>query len=163
MLLRLAKIILPVPCLQVVPSSVQGNGNNINAYISLCLGVSLSFSAALSLILLWRWAHQRGQNGLPTLAPGRTCTGIEPETVASFPSYRYQAKGDFSVTARAASTRHTKQAPAAEEDAEVLIGSRRASEPVLPSPRLAADNLEDRIRYAMQHAPVLSLAQTIAL
>ena len=132
-------------CLQVVPASAQGNGPNINAYISLCLGVSLSFSAALSILLLWRWAHHRGQEGLPTLAPARTCTGIEPETVASFPSYRYKAKGGHSVTARAASTRQSKQA-AAEEDAEVLIGSRRASEPVLPSPRLAANSAADPIK-----------------
>lgn len=131
--------------LQVVPASVQGNGPNVNAYISLCLGVSLSFSAALSILLLWRWAHHRGQDGLPTLAPGRTCTGIEPETVASFPSYRYKAEGGHSVTARAASTRQNKQA-AAEEEAEVLIGSRRMSEPVLPSPRLAATSAADPIK-----------------
>ena len=74
---------------QVVPVVPQG-GNDVNAYISLCLGVTLSFSAAMSLVLLWRWAHQRGQEGLPTLAPGRTTTGIEPATVASFPTYRYQ-------------------------------------------------------------------------
>ena len=90
-------------------------------------------------------AHHRGQDGLPTLAPGRTCTGIEPETVASFPSYRYKAEGGHSVTARAASTRQSKQA-AVEEDAEVLIGSRRASEPVLPSPRLAANSAADPIK-----------------
>lgn len=132
-------------CLQVVPSSVQRNRPNVNAYISLCLGVSLSFSAALSILLLWRWAHHRGQEGLPTLGPGRTCTGIEPETVASFPSYRYKAEGELSVTARAVSTRQSKQA-AAEEDAGVLIGSRRASEPVLPSPRSAASTAQDPIK-----------------
>ena len=149
----------------MVPSSAQGGSNNINAYISLCLGVSLSFSAALSLILLWRWAHQReGQDGLPTLAPGRTRTGIEPETVADFPSYRYKAEcAGLAVTVRAASSRHSKQAPAAEEEAEVLISSRRASEPVLPSPRLAAGGVEDPIKWVVRVARDQSLyvAQTV--
>lgn len=127
---------------------MQGGSNNINAYISLCLGVSLSFSAALSLILLWRWAYQRGgQDGLPTLAPGRTRTGIEPETVSGFPSYQYKAEGaGLTVTARAASSWHSKRAATIEEEAEVLISSRRASEPVLPSPRLAGGGVEDPIK-----------------
>ena len=92
---------------------VPQGGNDINAYISLCLGVTLSFSAAMSLVLLWRWAHQRGQEGLPTLNPGRGNPGIEPETVASFPTYRYHEDEGYTVAAREASTRHTKD----EEDA----------------------------------------------
>ena len=39
-------------CLQVVPASVQRNSPNVNAYISLCLGVSLSFSAGMHFLLL---------------------------------------------------------------------------------------------------------------
>lgn len=128
--------------LQVVPSSAHDSGSSMDAYISLCLGVSLSFSAALSLILLWRWAHPRGQDGLPTIGPGRTGTGIEPHTVASFPSYRYKAEAGWSVTTRAASTKQ----PPAEEDSETLLGSRRASAPVLPLPRLAGSTAEDPIK-----------------
>jgi len=128
---------------QVVPVSPQGNGNDVNAYISLCLGVALSFSAAMSLILLWRWSHHRALEGLPTLGPGRTCTGIEPETVASFPSYRYQEEGGQSVTARAVSVRQTGEAVVAADEGTV---ERRKSEPVFSSPNLAAAAAEDPIK-----------------
>lgn len=124
--------------------SAGGGGNDVNAYISLCLGVTLSFSAAMSLILLWRWTHQRAQDGLPTLAPGRTCTGIEPETVASFPSSQYQVEGEQGVTARAASTRHISTD--VQLEFEKLAGNRRKSEPVLSSPRLAAIGVADPIK-----------------
>lgn len=128
---------------QVVPVSPQGNGNDVNAYISLCLGVALSFSAAMSLILLWRWSHHRALEGLPTLGPGRTCTGIEPETVASFPSYRYQEEGGQSVTARAVSVRQTGEAVVTADEGTV---ERRKSEPVFSSPNLAAAAAEDPIK-----------------
>ena len=123
---------------------VPQSGTDINAYISLCLGVTLSFSAAMSLVLLWRWAHQRGQEGLPTLNPGRTTTGIEPETVASFAKYRYHEDEGYSVAARAASSRHAK----AEDDAgfDELVISRGRSEPALPSPKIAAANAADPIK-----------------
>ncbi|KAL0035152.1 hypothetical protein WJX79_003689 [Trebouxia sp. C0005] len=127
----------------VVPVSPQGSGNDVNAYISLCLGVALSFSAAMSLILLWRWTHHRALEGLPTLGPGRTCTGIEPETVASFPSYRYQEEGGQSVTARAVSVHQTGEAVVEVHERTV---ERRKSEPVLSSPILAAATAEDPIK-----------------
>ena len=123
--------------------SAQGSGDDVNAYISLCLGVTLSFSAAMSLILLWRWTHERGQDGLPTLTPGRTCTGIEPATVASFPSYRHQAEGGQGVTARAMSTCHNKEA-VVQVDEETV--ARRNSEPALSSPRPAAMGVDDAIK-----------------
>ncbi len=128
---------------QVVPVSPQGSGNDVNAYISLCLGVALSFSAAMSLILLWRWTHHRALEGLPTLGPGRTCTGIEPETVASFPSYRYQEEGGQDVTARAVSVRQTAEAVVEVDEGTV---ERRKSEPVFSSPNLAAAAAQDPIK-----------------
>jgi len=128
---------------QVVPVAPQGSGTDVNAYISLCLGVALSFSAAMSLILLWRWTHHRALEGLPTLGPGRTCTGIEPETVAAFPSYRYQEEGGQGVTARAVSVRQTGEAVVEVDGGTV---ERRKSEPVFPSPNLAAAAAEDPIK-----------------
>lgn len=135
---------MTINLMQVVPVANQGGSNDMNAYISLCLGVTLSFSAAMSMIFLWRWAHERGQDGLPTLGPGRTCMGIEPGTVAGFPSYRYQEEGGQSVTARAASTRHLSKD--VQVEVEELVVSRRASEPVLSSPRLAAAGRDDPIK-----------------
>ena len=132
---------------QVVPVSPRGSGNDVNAYISLCLGVALSFSAAMSLILLWRWTHHRALEGLPTLGPGRTCTGIEPETVASFPSYRYQEEGAQGVTARAVSVRQTAQALVTSDEGTV---ERRKSEPVFSSPNLAAAAAEDPIKWGIR-------------
>ncbi|DBA74447.1 TPA: hypothetical protein ACH3X1_011194 [Trebouxia sp. C0004] len=127
----------------VVPVSPQGSGNDVNAYISLCLGVALSFSAAMSLILLWRWTHHRALEGLPTFGAGRTCTGIEPETVASFPSYRYQEEGRQSVTARAVSVCQTGEAVVEVDEGAV---ERRKSEPVFSSPNLAAAAAQDPIK-----------------
>lgn len=46
-----------LPC-QVVPTGPQPAANSLSTYLSLCLGVSMSFCAALTLMLLWRWAHQ---------------------------------------------------------------------------------------------------------
>ena len=129
--------------MQVVPVAPQGSGNDVNAYISLCLGVALSFSAAMSLILLWRWTHHRALEGLPTLGPGRTCTGIEPETVASFPSYRYQEEGGQGVTARAVSVRQAVEAVIEVDEGAV---ERRKSEPVFSSPNLVAATTEDPIK-----------------
>lgn len=65
----------------------------------------------------------------------RTCPGIEPETVAAFPSYRYKSsqdkaedQTDTSIAVRAVSTLQPQ------EDT-ILAVHRRASEPALPSPR----------------------------
>ena len=56
-------------CLQVVPASVQRNRPNVNAYISLCLGVSLSFSAGMHflplLLILPTQSIHKGKNCRP--------------------------------------------------------------------------------------------------
>lgn len=54
-------------CAQVVPTGPQQPANTVSTYLSLCLGVSMSFCAALTLMMLWRWAqHTDTQTPAPT-------------------------------------------------------------------------------------------------
>ena len=85
----------------------------------------------------------------------RTCPGIEPEAIASFPSYRYEAaEGEVEkgIAARAVSTWEPRQ------ETIPAVG-RRASEPAMPSPsKLAAHNMdEETIKYDSTSAEMLCM------
>ena len=76
-----------LPC-QVVPTGPQPAANSLSTYLSLCLGVSMSFCAALTLMLLWRWAHRTETQAPPPSgrsAPSCPCRMTVKFNTASMP------------------------------------------------------------------------------